>query len=172
MRLDDINKLDRREFAAKLGGLFEGPPWIVTAAWERRPFTDEARLYETLCEIVDSAPRDSQLALLRAHPDLAGKLALAGKLSLASTHEQAAAGLDSLTPAELEEFTRLNAAYKSKFAFPFVMCARLSTKETIHAAFTERLTHSYDDEVHTALIEVNKICALRLHDLLTDGDQE
>lgn len=171
MTLDEINSLDCQEFVAALGGLFEGPPWIVVAAWERRPFASEAALHEALCDVMCAARRESQLALLRAHPDLAGKLALAGQLSAASTREQAAAGLDSLTPAEFDDFTRLNTAYRDKFAFPFVMCARLSTKATIHAAFVERLTHAYDEEVRTALDEVSKICALRLHDLLADGNK-
>ncbi|HLJ80457.1 MAG TPA: 2-oxo-4-hydroxy-4-carboxy-5-ureidoimidazoline decarboxylase [Ktedonobacterales bacterium] len=171
MMLDDINSRDRQEFVAALGGLFEGPPWIVDAAWERRPFASEAALHEALCDVMYAAARESQLTLLRAHPDLAGKLALAGQLSAASTREQAAAGLDSLTLEELEEFTRLNAAYRDKFAFPFVICARLSTKATIRAAFVERLTHAYDEEVRAALDEVSKICALRLHDLLVDGGE-
>lgn len=169
MTLDDINGFDRQAFIAALGGLFEGPPWIVEAAWERRPFADEAALHRALCDVMYAAPRDLQLALLRAHPDLAGKLALAGRLSAASTREQAAAGLTSLSSAELAEFTRLNAAYQEKFTFPFIICARLSTKETIRAAFVERLPHEYDEEVRAALNEVSKICALRLHDLLTES---
>ena len=171
MTLDDINRLDHQGFVAALGGLFEGSPWIVEAAWERRPFASEAALNEALCDVMYAASRDSQVALLRAHPDLAGKLALAGKLSAASTREQAAAGLDGLTSEELEEFSHLNAAYRDKFAFPFVMCARLSTKASIRAAFVKRLTHGYDEEVRMALDEVSKICALRLHDLLADGSE-
>lgn len=170
MTLSEINNLDQEGFVATLGGLFEGPPWIVEGAWKQRPFADERALHGALCDIMYAAPRDAQVALLRAHPDLAGKLALAGKLSAESTREQAAAGLDSLTPEELEEFSRLNSEYRARFGVPFVMCARLSSKGTIRAAFAERLTHTYDEELATALGEVSKICALRLHDLLApDG---
>jgi 2-oxo-4-hydroxy-4-carboxy-5-ureidoimidazoline decarboxylase len=170
MTLDEINALSRAEFVTALRGLFEGPPWIVEETWQRRPFADEAALHSALDDTMFAAPRDAHLALLRAHPDLAGKLALAGRLSAASTYEQAAAGLDRLTPAEVEDFARLNAAYKDKFGFPFVMCARLSTKQTIHAALLRRLDHGYEDEVRTALGEVSKICALRLRDLLASAD--
>lgn len=168
MNLSDINRLDRDEFVIKLGSLFEGPAWIVEEAWARRPFSDEAALHRALCAVMNAAPRESQLALLSAHPDLAGKLARAGKLTPDSTREQAAAGLDRLTPAELREFTRLNASYRERFGFPFILCARLSTKEGIHAALLERLQHTREEEVQTALAEVSKICALRLHDMLAD----
>lgn len=170
MTLSEINQLDHQGFVAALGSLFEGPPWIVEAAWVRRPFASEQALHAALCEVMYAAPHDAQLALLRTHPDLAGKLALAGELSADSAREQATAGLSSLTPTELEEFTRLNSEYRARFGFPFVICARLSTKDSIRAAFAQRLTHAYDEELQTALGEVAKICALRLHDLLARDD--
>ena len=169
MTLDELNGLDRAAFVAALGGLFEGPPWIVEEAFDRRPFASKAWLHQALCDVMYAAPHARQVELLRAHPDLAGRAALAGTLSPASTSEQAAAGLDQLTPDELAEFTRLNAAYRANFGFPFVMCARQSTKYEILAAFARRIDSSYDDEVRTALGEVGKICALRLDDVLVES---
>jgi 2-oxo-4-hydroxy-4-carboxy-5-ureidoimidazoline decarboxylase len=166
MTLDDINALDQEQFVAALGGLFEGPPWIVTSAWQRRPFASSRDLLDALCSIMYSAPREQRIALIRAHPDLAGKAALAGTLGAASAGEQATAGLNRLSTDELARFTELNAAYREEFGFPFVICARLRTKVEILQAFGERLTNSPDQETLTALDEIGKICSLRLDDLL------
>jgi len=166
MTLDEINALDQEQFVTALGGLFEGPPWIVTSAWQRRPFASSRDLLDALCSIMYSAPRERQIALIQAHPDLAGKAALAGTLGPASAGEQAAAGLGSLSPDELARFTELNAAYREKFGFPFVICARLRTKEEILQSFGGRLSNSPDQETRTALDEIGKICSLRLNDLL------
>ena len=108
----------------------------------------------------------SEIALIQAHPDLAGKAALAGTLGAASTGEQAAAGLNRLTADELARFTRLNAAYREKFGFPFVICARLLTKEEILQAFARRLDNSAEEEISSALEEIGKISMLRLRDIL------
>ena len=166
MTLDEINALDQKQFVAALGGLFEGPPWIVTSAWLHRPFASSRDLLEALCSVMYSAPLEQRIALIQAHPDLAGKAALAGTLGAASAGEQVAAGLDSLSPAELARFTELNAAYRERFGFPFVICARLRTKGDILQAFGRRLTNSPDQETLTALDEIGKICRLRLDDLL------
>jgi OHCU decarboxylase len=113
------------------------------------------------------APKARQLALVRAHPDLAGRLAQAGKLTASSTGEQAAAGLDRLTPTEMAEISRLNDAYKGRFGFPFVICARLNAKDTILAAMRSRLSNNPDAELSTALGEIAKIARLRLNDAVT-----
>jgi OHCU decarboxylase len=107
---------------------------------------------------------DEQVALIRAHPDLVGRAALAGTLSSASTAEQAAAGLDRLTPDEIADFTRLNAEYQARFGFPFVICARENKKESILAGFSARLTNSREREIQAALAEIAKIGWLRLLD--------
>jgi len=174
LTLAAINALDQRGFVAALGGLFEGPPWIVARAWQRRPFASVERLHEALCTVMYAAPEAEQVALLRAHPDLVGRAALAGALSPASTTEQAAAGLDRLSPAEIAEFTRLNAAYHERFGFPFVICARENRKASILAGFATRLAHSREREIQVALAEVGKICRLRLSDLVprVDGGEE
>jgi len=174
LTLAQINALDQDGFVAALGGLFEGPPWIVARAWQRRPFASVELLHEALCAIMYTAPEDERVALLRAHPDLVGRAALAGALSPASTTEQAAAGLDRLSPAEIAEFTRLNAAYHERFGFPFVICARENRKASILAGFATRLAHSREREIQVALAEVGKICRLRLSDLVprVDGGEE
>jgi OHCU decarboxylase len=166
--LAEINTLNPEQFVAALGGLFEGPPWIVAQTWQQRPFASVQALYDALCAIMRAAPREQQIALLQAHPDLAGKAARSGTLGAASTAEQAAAGLNRLTPAELADFTRLNAAYRAEFGFPFIICARDNTKNDILAAFALRLNNTTEQEVQTALDEVEKICALRLRDLVQE----
>jgi 2-oxo-4-hydroxy-4-carboxy-5-ureidoimidazoline decarboxylase len=170
MTLDEINALDQAHFVAALGGLFEGPPWIVTLAWKRRPFASAQAFHDALDEGMYSAPLDQQLALIQAHPDLAGKVALSGTLGAASASEQAAAGLNRLTADELARFTRLNTAYREKFGFPFVICARLLTKEEILQAFTRRLGDSVEEEISAALDEISKISRLRLRDLLDPSE--
>jgi len=167
LTLPQVNALDRPAFVAALGHLFEGPPWIVEAAWDARPFATLDDLYAALIAVMYDAPVERQVALIQAHPDLVGRAALAGTLTTASTGEQAAAGLDSLTPDEVATFTRLNAEYRQRFGFPFVICARENKKESILAGFAQRLTHTRDEEITTALGEVAKICRLRLLDTVT-----
>jgi OHCU decarboxylase len=116
------------------------------------------------------APRERQLALIRAHPDLAGRAAVAGELTAESEREQASAGLDRLTPEEYEDFQRLNSAYRDKFGFPFVVCVREHSKETILASAAARLGHSRPEEVETALGEIARIARLRLADLVEAGE--
>lgn len=168
--LSQVNELDHEAFTAALAPLFEGPPWIVAEAWARRPFADREALYRALVRVMEAAPVERQVALLRAHPDLVGRAALAGTLSRDSTAEQAAAGLNRLSAAEISDFTRLNGEYRAKFGFPFIVCARENTKATILEGFTERLPHTRDEEIRIALGEVAKICRLRLDGLLQDGD--
>ena len=112
-----------------------------------------------------TADEEKQLALIRAHPDLVGKLALAGQLTRESTNEQAGAGLGKLSPEEVELFQKNNASYQAKFGFPFVICARLNKKEAILAGFERRLKNSRTEEVAAALAEIFKIAELRLRDL-------
>ncbi len=168
MTLDEVNSLGKDAFVQALGGLFEGRPWIVTRAWSKRPFVSLEHLYQTICSLMYEASVGQQVALLSAHPDLVGRAALAGTLSPASTGEQAAAGLDRLTPVEITTFQHYNEAYRALFGFPFVICARENKKESILAGFATRLSHSYDQEISLALAEVAKICALRLYDLLEE----
>ena len=170
LTLARVNALDREQFRARLGALFEGPPWIVDATWERRPFASVAQLHDALCAVMRAAPRERQVALIRAHPDLVGRAALTGTLGKASQAEQASAGLDRLSPDEVATFQRLNVEYQARFGFPFVICARENSKATILAGFAARLPQTRDAEIATALDEIAKICALRLADTVRDEE--
>jgi OHCU decarboxylase len=171
LTLRAVNALDREAFVAALGGLFEGPAWIVAEAWQARPFADLTALHRALCAVLDAAPEERKLALLRAHPDLVGRAARAGALGAASTAEQAAAGLDRLTPDEVATFDRLNRAYQERYGFPFVICARENQKESILAGFASRMGHTRAEEVAIALGEVAKICRLRLLDTVREDGE-
>ncbi len=167
LTLATLNTLDCAAFTTALGHLFEHSPWIEEDTWPRRPFRDAAHLHAELCATMRAAAPSRRLELVRAHPDLAGRLARQNALTPDSTREQAGAGLDRLTPAELAEFQRLNSAYLARFGFPFIICARLNAKSAILAAMQTRLTNSPEAEFVTALGEIEKIALLRLDDLLT-----
>ena len=162
----ELNAGDRAAFVAALGRLFEHSPWVAEESFERRPFRDAADLHAELCATVRRAPPEKQLALIRSHPDLAGRLAAAGQLTPESAREQAGAGLDRLSSGEMAEFQRWNAAYRERFGFPFVICARLSDRRVILAALRARLENPPDREHAAALAEIDKIAWLRLQDAL------
>ena len=162
--LERLNTLDQSGFVAALGGIFEGPPWIVTDAWAARPFSDVDVLYSALCQVMYAAPPERKVALIQAHPNLVGRAARTGTLGPASTAEQAAAGLNDLTADEIATFECLNAEYQQRFGFPFVICARENKKESILAGFAARMHNTRDQEIATALDEIAKICRLRLLD--------
>ena len=164
--LAELNSFDRAAFTAALGHLFEHSPCVADETWPQRPFRDAAQLHSALCTTMRASPRDKQLALIRAHPDLAGRLAQQNKLTAESTREQASAGLDRITDVEFAEFQKNNAAYFARFGFPFIICARLNHRATILAAMQSRVNSPPDDEFATALGEIEKIARLRLDDLL------
>ncbi len=139
---------------------------MAEETWPRRPFRDVAHLQAELNATMRRADPERQLALIRAHPDLAGRLALAGGLTAESKREQAGAGLDRLAPEELAAFQRLNDAYRARFGFPFIICARLNARAAILAAMQTRLLHTPAQEHAAALAEIEKIAALRLQDAL------
>jgi OHCU decarboxylase len=151
---------------ARFGGVFEQSSWIAEQAWPARPFGSVGALHAALVAVVDAAPQADRLALIRAHPDLAGKAAIAGELTPESTREQSAAGLDRLTPEQYERITSLTAAYRERFGFPFVVCAREHTADSIIAAAAERAAADPEREERTALSEIAKIARLRLDDLV------
>jgi 2-oxo-4-hydroxy-4-carboxy-5-ureidoimidazoline decarboxylase len=161
-----LNTLDRAAFTAALGHLFEHSPWVADETWPRRPFRDAAHLHAALCAAMRAASPDRQLALIRAHPDLAGRLAQQNQLTAESTREQASAGLNRLTAAELAEFQANNTAYLARFGFPFIICARLANKSAILAAMQSRLPNAPETEFAAALGEIEKIAQLRLSDIL------
>jgi 2-oxo-4-hydroxy-4-carboxy-5-ureidoimidazoline decarboxylase len=163
-----INSASREEFVRVIGPVFEHSPWIAEAAWAARPFVTVEALHQTLMRVVLDAGEQKQLQLIRAHPDLVGRAALAGTLTPESNREQASASLGKLTPEEIAVFETNNRAYREKFGFPFVICARLNKKAAILTGFKERLQNTRTQEIETALQEIGKIAWLRLKDLLSD----
>lgn len=165
--LAELNALSQNAFVEIVGPAFEHSPWIARMAWQQRPFADFNHLHQTLCETVKQAGAEPQLALIRAHPDLVGRAALTATLTRESAAEQASAGLNNLSPAEIALFQKQNAAYQNKFGFPFVVCARLNKKAAILAGFEARLKNSSADEIKTALVEIFKIAEIRLRNLIS-----
>jgi OHCU decarboxylase len=163
--MEGVNELTREAFVARFGPLFEHSPWVAEDAYWDRPFADEDELFAALRAAMYAAPRERQLALIRAHPDLAGRAAIEGTLTESSSREQASAALDRLTPDEYAAFTRTNGEYRERFGFPFVVCVREHTKESILRVAAERLEHTRDEEVRVALEEIAKIARLRLKEL-------
>jgi OHCU decarboxylase len=163
--MESIKELDRAAFVDRYGPLFEHSPWVAEEAWKAGPFADSDQVYEALRDAMYAAPRDRQLALVRAHPDLAGKAAIEGTLTTSSQSEQASAGLDRLTRDEYDQLTRTNSAYRQRFGFPFVVCVREHTKDSILRVAAERLEHTKDEELRVALEEIAKIARLRMEDL-------
>jgi OHCU decarboxylase len=168
-KLSTLNLADRDGFVAVCGPLFEHSPWIAERAWERRPFSSLVQLHDSMCKIVLESDVNEQLALIRAHPDLVGRLAREGQLTRESKDEQKAAGLAELSADEAAQFDRYNAAYRERFGFPFVICARQNRKQAILAAFPTRLAHERDEEIKTALSEIFKIARLRLYDAVSES---
>ncbi len=162
--LAELNQLDRAGFVAICGPLFEHSPWIAERTFVQAPFASREALHAALCATLGMATTDEKLSLVHAHPDLVGRLAREGALTHESTGEQAAAGLTALTADEVQQFDTNNAAYRAKFNFPFVICARENKKEAILAAFPVRLANSPEQELATALLEIGKIARLRLWD--------
>jgi OHCU decarboxylase len=167
--LRDLNGRDRQGFTATCGALFEGSTWIAERTWQHRPFANLDELHAALVATMRSARREEILGLIRAHPDLVGRLAREGKLAADSLSEQQAAGLDRLSAEELSLFDSYNAQYKEKFGFPFVICARDNRKGAILAAFPVRLAHTREEEIAAALEEIAAIARLRLLDRVQES---
>lgn len=166
MNLTTLNQLPKPAFVDTLGAIFEHSPWVAEGAFASVPFANLEALHAAMVRVVDHASLDQQLALIRAHPDLAGKAALAGELTAESTSEQKGAGLDRLTPEEFAKFHRLNEAYKEKFDFPFILAVRGHDKHSILAAFETRLLNDAESERSEALRQIARIAGFRLGDLI------
>jgi N-carbamoyl-L-amino-acid hydrolase len=169
--LSDLNACDPLIFAATLGGIYEHSPWIPAAAAAMRPFNGIAALKQALQAAVNLGSEAQQLALLRAHPELAGKAAIAGTLTAESTGEQAASGLNLCTLDEYAQLHALNAAYNAKFGFPFILAVKGPTGEgltrrAIIETFARRLKNQRADEMAEALRQVHRIAEIRLNALL------
>ena len=160
--LPQLNALPVAEFVAAVGPVFEHSPWIAERAAGQRPYASLEALHTALCAVVADATPDEQLTLIRAHPDLVGRIVLTAE----SKGEQTAAGLTDLSPEEVALFDQYNRAYQARFGFPFVICARLNKKDAILAAFPIRLQNTRETERAIALAEIYKIARLRLADLI------
>ena len=164
--LQAISAMDRDSFTATLGPVFEHSLWIAGRAWESRPFATPSALLGAMVAAIRAASPEERLALIRAHPELAGKAARAGAITAESRGEQGGAGLDQLTEAELARFDRLNHAYREKFGFPFVIAVRGLGKAQILDAFERRLRNNRATEMDTAVEQIAKIGRMRLDQLL------
>lgn len=168
LTLSELNALDEAGFTAALGHVFEHSPWVAQRTHREGPFPDFLTLHTLLCMTMRSASRDQQLELIRAHPDLAGRLAQQRQLTADSMREQASAGLDTMSDTEMGEFQKANDAYRKRFGFPFIICARLNDRASIIEAMNWRIRNTRSEELASALAEIEKIAWLRLKDLIRD----
>ncbi len=162
MTIGDLNLLDQTSFVAAVGWVFEHSPWVAERAFHARPFANLDALHAAMTEQVERATFAESLALLKAHPDLGAR----ARLSEASTAEQAGAGLDSLTLGEFERLQSLNAAYRDRFGFPFLLAVKGSTKYDILRALQARMEATPEDEYREALRQAYRIARFRLEDLI------
>ncbi|HEY0845768.1 MAG TPA: allantoate amidohydrolase [Noviherbaspirillum sp.] len=168
--LEQLNTCDTSEFVSTLSGIYEHSPWIPERAAARRPFANLNALKQALQQVVDTAHEEEQLGLIRAHPELAGKAAIAGQLTKESTGEQAKAGLNNCSPEEFATLQQLNADYNAKFGFPFILAVKGPngkgfTRQQIIETFTRRLKNCRADELAEDLRQIHRIAELRLNDL-------
>jgi beta-ureidopropionase / N-carbamoyl-L-amino-acid hydrolase len=166
--LDDLNSLPAPQFAAALSGVFERSSWVADRVSALRPFRSRFDLHRALCTAVEQADTDEQLALIRAHPELAAKERMRGELTPESAGEQHAAGLGACTPEELARLQQLNAAYAKRFGFPFVLAVRGHDRAAVIAALEQRVGNTIEHERAQALREIGRIAAFRLADLVAE----
>lgn len=164
MTLGVLNHAPDAHFLELIGGPLEGQTWLAARVIAYRPFANVEALIAAFEQVVNDASEAEHVALIASHPDLAGKAAIEKPLSAASAREQTAAGLTRLTPEQYAEFQELNSDYKAKFGFPFVICARENTRESILASYRTRRHHTREQEIAIAVAEVLKILRLRLID--------
>ncbi len=169
--LNEINRLEATQFSQLFGAVYEHSPWIAERAFALKPasgFASRAQVHAALAAVVQSASDSEKVALLNVHPELAGKEASAGTLTTASTSEQASAGLTSMTAADVEQLRELNAAYREKFGFPFIIAVRNNTQTAIFGAIKSRLFNTRAMELNNALMQVGEIARLRLMDVVNE----
>jgi 2-oxo-4-hydroxy-4-carboxy-5-ureidoimidazoline decarboxylase len=170
-QLAELNGCSQGDFVAALANIFEHSPWIAEQAANARPFAGVSQLFEAMKTAVERAPAELKLALIRAHPDLANKTQRAAGLTAESTAEQDSVGLDRLSDAEYEAFERVNNAYRSKFGFPYIVCVRRQTRDSILRDFERRLPNDAASEMKASISEICRIAALRLDQLVTADDR-
>jgi N-carbamoyl-L-amino-acid hydrolase len=171
--LQELNSLPAQQFVAALSGIFERSPWVPERVAHSRPFNSGLALHEAMCNAVELASLDEQLALIRAHPELAGRAAIRGELTPESTREQQGAGLSACSPEEFARLHQLNTAYREKFSFPFILAVKGHTRASVIAALEQRVDNTIEDERSVALSEIGRIAGFRLAELLNEppGDR-
>jgi 2-oxo-4-hydroxy-4-carboxy-5-ureidoimidazoline decarboxylase len=169
--LSELNALSKSDFVAQLSNIFEYSPWIAEQAASFRPFAGIVQVFDAMKAAVDHAPPELRLALIRAHPDLADKTQRAAGLTAESNAEQNSAGLDRLSDAEYEAFERVNNAYRAKFGFPYIVCVRRQTRDSILRDFEHRLPNDAKTETQRSIEEIFRIAALRLDQLVNADDR-
>src|SRR5712691_8908965 len=169
--LSDLNACSKDDFVAALANIFEYSPWIAEHAASMRPFAGVKELFDAMKAAVDRAPSELRLALIKAHPDLADKTQRAAGLTAESSAEQNSVGLDRLSDAEYVAFERVNNAYRSKFGFPYIVCVRRHTKDSILRDFERRLPNDARTEIQPSIEEICRIAALRVDQLVVSEDR-
>jgi 2-oxo-4-hydroxy-4-carboxy-5-ureidoimidazoline decarboxylase len=167
LTLARLNSMNQTGFTTALGFAFELSPWVVKRAWDERPFDTVEGMHQSMMAVLEASTTADKLALIRAHPELAGKAAIAKTLTAESNAEQASAGLDKLTAEEFERFHQLNSAYAARFGFPFIIAVRLNDKTSILAAMQARLSNDETQEIAEALAQIGRISRLRLLDAVS-----
>jgi 2-oxo-4-hydroxy-4-carboxy-5-ureidoimidazoline decarboxylase len=170
-KLSDLNACSRDDFVAALANIFEYSPWIAEHAASTRPFAGVKQLFDAMKAALDRAPPELRLALIKAHPDLADNTQRAAGLTAESSAEQNSAGLDRLSDAEYVAFERVNNAYRAKFRFPYIVCVRRHTRDSILRDFEGRLPNDAKTEIQTSIEEICRIAALRLDQLVVSDDR-
>jgi 2-oxo-4-hydroxy-4-carboxy-5-ureidoimidazoline decarboxylase len=169
--LEELNACTQGDFVAALANIFEYSPWVAEQAFAARPFVGVNALFAAMKTAVERAPEGLRLALIKSHPDLADKTKRADELTAESSAEQNSVGLDRLSDEEYEAFERVNNAYRAKFGFPYIVCVRRHTKDSILRDFERRLPNDVGTETATSITEICRIAALRLDQLVTSSDR-
>jgi 2-oxo-4-hydroxy-4-carboxy-5-ureidoimidazoline decarboxylase len=169
--LSELNACSKDDFVAALANIFEHSPWIAEQTASMRPFAGVNQLFDAMKAAVDRAPSELRLALIKAHPDLADKTQRAAGLTAESSAEQNSVGLDRLSDAEYVAFERVNNAYRSKFGFPYIVCVRRHTKDSILRDFERRLPNDARTETQKSIEEIGRIAALRVDQLVLSDDR-
>jgi len=166
MTLAELNATDRDAFVGALGGVFEHSPWVAEAAYAARPFASVDALHAAMVEVVERASPAQQLALILAHPELAGKASIGRELTAASNAEQAGAGLSACSPDEFAKLQALNARYNAKFGFPFILAVKGYDRASVIADFERRVARSVVEERAESLRQIARIARFRLQSLI------
>lgn len=170
-KLSDLNAASKADFVAALANVFEYSPWIAEQAAAARPFAGVKALFAAMKDVVDRAPSEQLMMLIKGHPDLADKTQRAAGLTAESTHEQNSLGLDRLSEAEFQAFERVNNAYRARFGIPYIACVRRHTRDSVLRDFERRLPNDVATEIQASVAEICRIAALRL-DLLVEADDK